>query len=257
MVIHGNLMRTGLVLAVCGLMGCGEDADGTPASTSKLYPVIGCETIDPAACDVNATACQEKLLKLAACMRGSEPGELPPVTHMTADQYAAALEAEAATEEPAPEAPNVAATLALLGLAEPGALETGAAVMRRATSLAAFYRDDKNDIVLIDQPGVQPADSNSALLHELVHALQDRESDLSAYKQAHFDGASDAFLATDAIVEGEARLHEYVYAISLLGYDPHTVDLDTFFQNLLADDEPHFLDEPSPILLAPYVFPYD
>jgi hypothetical protein len=250
-------MRTAGALALCGLMGCGENSDGTPAGAPKPYPVIGCETIDPAACDVNATACQDKLLKLAACMRGSEPGELLPVTHMTADQYAATLEAEAATEAPAPEAPHVAVTLTRLGLAEARALDSGASVMRQSTEVAAFYRWDSKDIVLIDRPDVTPLDSNGALLHEFVHALQDRESDLTAYARAHFDGPADALLATDAIVEGEARFHEYVYALSLLGYDPHTVNLNTFFGNLVANDEPLFLDEPSPILMAQYVFPYD
>jgi len=257
MLIQRKLMRMGLTLAVCGLTGCGDNADGTPPSATKLYPVIGCEAIDPAACDVNATACQDKLLKLAACMRGSEPGELLPVTHMTPDQRAAELEASAALEQPGPEAPHVAATLMRLGLAEPAALEPEAGIMREVTNVGALYRNDSKDIVLIDRPGVKPIDSNIALLHELVHALQDRESDLTAYKRAHFDGPGDAILAADAMIEGEARFHEYVYALSLLGYDPHTVDLDTFFQNIVTNDEPLFLDEPSPILMAPYVFPYD
>jgi hypothetical protein len=257
MVIHGVFTRPWLALVAFTLMGCGEDSDSPPASAPKLHPVIGCETIDPAACDVRSAACQKKLLALAACMRGSDPGELPPVTHMTADEYAASLEADAGTAEAPADLPHLDATLALLGLAEPGALDPEASVMREASSVLAFYRDDSHDIVLIDQPDASAVDSSSTLLHELVHALQDRESDLTAYKQAHFDAPSDAFLAADAIVEGEARLHEDVYLLSLLGYDPQAIDLGGFFRNIVAADEPLFLDLPSPFLMAPYLFPYD
>jgi hypothetical protein len=248
-----------LALTVSGLAGCGDDRDGSPpAGTSKrYYPVIGCESIDPAPCDVNATACQEKLLNLAACMRGSEPGELPPITHMTVNEYAASLREEVAQTKPSPDVPHVAATLTLLGLAEAGALDTDATVMLLSQSVAAFYRDDSDDVVLIDRPDADPIDSNATLLHELVHALQDRESDITAYKLAHFDADSDAFLAADSVVEGEARFHEDVFALSLLGLDPRTIDLTTLFENVAAQDEPAFLAEPSPILVAPLVFPYD
>jgi hypothetical protein len=246
-----------MAFAACALIGCGKDDESSPAGVKKLYPVVGCESIDPTPCDVDATACQKKLLNLAACMRGSEPGELPPVTHMTVDAYAASLRAEAAQAEPDAEMSHVEAMLVLLGLAEPAALGTDADVMRAAASTLAFYRDESDDIVLIDHPDADPIESNGTLLHELVHSLQDRESDITGYRKAHLEGSSDAFLAADAIVEGEARFHEYVFDLSVLGYDPRNVDLDVFFKNIVAGDESAFLDEPSPITVVQYVFPYD
>jgi hypothetical protein len=238
-------------------MGCGEDDESSPAGAPKLHPVVGCESIDPAPCDVDAPACQQKLLRLAACMRGSEPGEVPPVTHLTVDEYAASLEDEAAHAPPDDAALHTDATLVLLGLAEPEALGADADISRAAASTLAFYREDSDDIVLIDHPEVDPIESNGTLLHELVHALQDRESDLGAYRKAYFDAASDTALAADAIVEGEARFHEYVFDLSLLGYDPRNIDWRRFFDNIVAADESAFLDEPSPITVVPYVFPYD
>src|SRR5688572_23427436 len=82
--------------------GCGDEGGGPPAPGVKLHPVPGCETIDPAPCDVFDAACQTRLLALAACMRGSAPGALPPVSRMTEAEFVQLLTAELLAEQPAP-----------------------------------------------------------------------------------------------------------------------------------------------------------
>jgi hypothetical protein len=255
--MNGVRMRACVVLAALELWGCGG-GDEPKASAPTIYPVIGCEWVDPKPCDIQTTACQNKLLTLAACMRGSEPGLLPPITHLTVADYTAQLQAEAAMAVPDPATPHLDAALALLGAAQPGDLSDEAGIARAAAGVLAFYRDDSDDIVIIDRDDVDRNDANATLLHEFVHALQDRESDLTAYRNAHLtDGTFDEFLATDAMVEGEARFHEYIYAISLLGHDPRKIDFKKFFQAIVEQDESYFLDEASPATAAPFVFPYD
>jgi hypothetical protein len=256
-VTNGASQWAWLALACCSLLGCGGDDDnGTPSRTS-LPPVIGCEAIDPAACDIQTTACQSKLFELAACMRGSEAGELPPITHVSVADYTSSLEEDAAMTQPGPEIPHIEAALTLVGLAEPGALSADASVMLQATSVLASYRYESKDIVIIDRNDMDQVDASATLLHELTHALQDRESDLAAYAEAHFDAPSDAFLAADSVVEGEARFHEYVYTVSAMGYDPHSYHFDRLFQGVVSEDETGLVELPAPYVLAPYVFPYD
>ena len=84
--------RFTLVLVVATLVGCGStDDEGASLGKPPRYPVPGCESVDHAPCDVRTTSCQTRLLALAACLRGEEPGELPPISHMSEAQYAAYL----------------------------------------------------------------------------------------------------------------------------------------------------------------------
>ena len=66
---------------------------------------------------------------------------------------------------------------------------------------------------------------------QLVHALQDRDQDLPTWYDAHTD-TYDAALAAMSVVEGEARLEEKRFAVSVLGLDPSTVDSRQAFRQL-------------------------
>jgi hypothetical protein len=59
-----------LLVALASAAGCGGDG-GRPADPAP-FPVPGCESIDPTACDVRTTPCQMRLFAMAACLRGDQ-----------------------------------------------------------------------------------------------------------------------------------------------------------------------------------------
>ena len=251
-----------LLLAGLGAVagGCGDDGRSPgpgPGATIPLHPVPGCEAIDPAPCDVLMTNCQTRLLELAACMRGSSPGELPPVSRMTEAEFAQYLTAELLAEEPPPNLNNLENGLAMLGLVAPGGFAPSSMAAARAAFVWGFYRSDVDDIVLIDRglPG-DDIDVNGVLLHEFVHVLQDREQDLPTWYDAHTSTYDDT-LAAMSVVEGEARLHQQRFGVSLLGLDPMTVDLSKHFDNAASLAERWVREQPSPYLASYSGFPYE
>jgi hypothetical protein len=258
-VIRGVSVRMVALFLACALLGCGEASDrkARPSPNPSLHPVIGCEGIEPSACDIGDSECQQKLLSLAACMRGSPDPVLPPVSHITQDELRTQLEDQVATVEPNPDTQHFDAALELLGLAEPGALDVDASIDLVVANIAAFYRDDADDIVIIDRDDVDPQAASAILLHEMVHALQDQESDLTAYLETHYTSTLDRYLAAAAMVEGEARFHEFVFTGSMLGYDPRRIDWDALFQSAVDYDKEQLVMQASPITLAPYTFPYE
>lgn len=253
-------MKQGTVALLFGaalvLAGCGGDKDdelGPP----KRYPVPGCESFDPAPCDVLTSGCQLRLYGLAACLRGSDPGDPPAVLVMTPDQLQAELEAAAAAREPDPHISQWESAYGMLGLIQPGALEQTAQIASEVSFIWGRYVEATKIVEVIDHgSNTTPETSSSVLLHEFVHALQDRESDLVSYTHAHGQ-TYDSSLAADAIIEGEAQFHQERYLASMLGFDPHGVDWDLLFQNGVDYAESKLVAGPSPLTLANQYFPYD
>src|SRR5204862_1879005 len=107
------------------------------------------------------------------------------------------------------------------------------------------YSDTRKDILIIDHGADFDDESASpVLVHEMVHALQDREVDLTQFKTT-FAKTDDSSLASRSIIEGEARMHETRYRASVLGLDPADVDWTRRFDNAVALDQKFLLMEPS------------
>ena len=249
----GPLTRSSIaVLSLSLLCACGESADldlapGTPGP----WPIEGC-AFDYRPCDVRDDACQREKLELTACVRGNEAGPLPPVSVMTAAEF----DAFVASESPRPDPDYWEDVLVMLELAEPGAL--GAKRLRRrvAGEVGAFYRWDEDDVVLIDRGG--PFDDvgmNAILVHEFVHALQDREVDLRAYADAH-DDDDDTFLAARSVYEGEARLWEDRVRAAMLGLDVEAIDWENRLNELVLRGESWLLEQEGALLAASELVPY-
>lgn len=67
-----------LLTALVPLACSGSDeTDAGRLGQPPRFAVPGCKTLDHSACDVRTTLCQTRLLELAACLRGDEPGALP------------------------------------------------------------------------------------------------------------------------------------------------------------------------------------
>ena len=113
------------LLCVASVAGCGDAASiGDP----PLHPVPGCEAINPAPCDVRTAPCQTRLLSLAACLRGDQPGTLPPITVMTESAYAAYMNDLVATRKPSPHIAAWESAFALIRLVQPGAFSPATTV---------------------------------------------------------------------------------------------------------------------------------
>ena len=251
-------MRSALAsLALAALALTGACGDERASTNTGIRRVPGCEQLEDAPCDVRTASCQQRLFQLAICLRGDQPGDLPPISVVSEADFAAMLTAEAAAS-PAPA--NLATrdwALSALKVIAPGALTPSAITAESTKATLGEYRPSTKDILVIDH-GAAFDDSSASpvLVHELVHALQDREVDL-AKVDATIVWSQDASFAATAIVEGEARMHETRYRAALAGYDVQDTDLMKHFENAVTLDQNDLLSASSPLTKTRMRFPYE
>lgn len=253
--LRGSLAAAALAGAMApSLAGCGDG--GTHAAVSR--PVPGCEAIDHTPCDVRVMSCQARLFALAGCLRGEVPGDLPPITVVSEADYAAMLNMEAAASPSSPHLATWDWALSSLQLIQPGGVSAQTTISEQVKFILGRYRGGSHkDIQIIDHGATFDAESASpVLVHEMIHALQDREVDLTQF-HATFGSTSDSALAARSITEGEARLHETRYLASALGLDPAQVDWTRRFENAVTRDEQSLLKETSPFTATSRAFPYE
>jgi hypothetical protein len=243
------------LIALALLAGCGDGGSG--GGSRPLRPVPGCERIDHRPCDVRDAACQTRLFALAGCLRGEDPGSLPPIAVMSEADFAALLTSQAAMRTPSPHRATWDWALSALELIQPGDLGTDAMIAQSVKFLWGIYRFDSKDIVIVDHGAAFDSESASpVLVHELIHALQDREVDLTQFENT-FAKSDDSSLATRSMFEGEARMHETRYYASILGLDPAEIDWMRRFETSLGLDETYLLMQPSPYTATSTRFPYE
>jgi len=249
-------MKQLCLLLVSLAVGCGSSDADAPLGPPVLHGVPGCESIDPKRCDVRLPDCQQRLLSMAACLRGESALEPPAIQVLSEADYASSLARELGAQVQDPNSELIEAGFSLLGLIEHGALSTQARAEDYAKFAAGIYRNDTKDILIIDHGEAFDAEAVSpTLVHEFVHALQDRDLGLSAFKaQAN---SVDESWAYSAMIEGEATLHETRYGAAMLGLDSTEVDWNAHFQNALAHDEQSLLEEASPYRASYKYFPYE
>jgi hypothetical protein len=239
------MKRFFLAASVVFVSACGADDEsglGAPAA----YPVPGCEAFAHGPCDVSGAACRERLMELTACLRGTDPMPVPPVTLMTVADYVARANAEIAANPP-PDPNHYERALALLDLVAPGELSP-AMLRAEDVTVLGYYRSAEDDIVLVDhgEPDEGYAISASqVLVHEFVHALQDRDVDLAAAREEHVT-SFDGYLGYASVVEGEARLHETRYEASLLGLDSSRIDWAERYASVVEYGEEYVLGGDAP-----------
>lgn len=245
------------LLLVPFAVGCGASDEGqAPLGPVMLHAVPGCESIDPARCDVRLPECQQRLLSMAACLRGESVMDPPVILVVSEADYASELAAELAPQMEDPNNAPIEAGLNLLALVERGSLSAQSRAKDYAKFVGGVYRDDTKDVLIIDHGESFDAEAVSPLLvHEFVHALQDRDIGLSAFKAQAT--TTDESWSLSAVIEGEANLHEARYAAAMLGLDSTQVDWTAHFQNSLANDEQRLVGEASPYLASYKYFPYE
>jgi len=97
------------------------------------------------------------------------------------------------------------AALFLIGTDE-DSIETQSA--NRNNTVAGFYSPGRDAIVLVSDSPRPQLDSERTLAHELVHALQDQQFDLSLSETPR---TRDAYNARNGLIEGDARAVEREY----------------------------------------------
>lgn len=245
-----------LLAGLAGLAGCGSSTpDDAPAlEPVAVTPIPECPKLDPSACDIREAVCQAKLWEVAQCLRGISGEELPPIQLMTSEAYAAEW-SMSLPDEAAPELQVYESGLAMLGLLKLGAFENDTYISQVLSWLGGVYRDETRDIVIIDRGETEVRELarheawralSATLVHEFVHALQDREINLQEYSSAH-SSSSDASWAAQAVVEGEARLLEMHYWAAAAGIDTRQLDWGEHFENISLQQAAARLAEPEPL----------
>ncbi len=234
--------------------GCGDDK--SLGNTPPHYPVPGCESFDTPACDIRASDCEARLFALAACLHGGDPADMPPTMVMSTDDYHAYLEAQVAQQMPDPEQDHFEAAYEALGLTTAEALDPETEITNRVNAIGGFYDWNTKQVYVIDHgTNSTPETTSPVLLHEFVHSLQDREVDLTSFHALH-DATYDAWLAADAIVEGEARFQEQRYMASMLGLNPETLDFASLYSESIESAEEQLAQSDSALTAALELYPY-
>lgn len=248
--------------AVWLLGGCGEEERPPPLRDGYAQPVAGCEDFSYRSCDILEHDCQRELFQLVACLRGGEarPTEPPPVRLLSESEATAAV-LDSATE-PATAAVDgqfeaMVRALELLGTLEPGLLGAESEVLEvTIASALALYVPATAEVIVIDRgEPLTDLEANGVLAHEFVHALQDQEHDLGRFDQEPAQD-SDRALAHSAMIEGEATLYELLFSLAYSGRALDHVDYAGLFANLTGYGDGLALDDGSPMLTAPMIFPY-
>lgn len=216
--------------------------------------VCACDTAtDLRLCDIRQDDCQDDIFYAVQRMRGVpwDPWvERPDMRTITADTYLEELlEAEARrkmnngrTGEPAFD--HYTAALELLGLINPDRAPTAEAETR-VDNVAAFYTYADKRVTIIDHgTPLSPEWATQVLAHELVHAAQDRELDLTRFGLAQ---THDGDLARQAIVEGEARLYELLVAIEAQQLEWSVQHFDAFHAGVLERAKMRVFNDESPV----------
>jgi hypothetical protein len=123
-----------------------------------------------------------------------------------------------------------------------------------AEQAAAYYDPVGKVMVLADW--LTPEQQHAALLHELVHALQDREMSLDQFL-APAPGRGDQLLARQALIEGEAVALSLEVLLKAQGLELQQIpDLSSFHQLAAAQSAGAVFDRAPKFLREQLLFPY-
>ncbi|MCU0687756.1 MAG: hypothetical protein MUF34_36860, partial [Polyangiaceae bacterium] len=245
------------LLLATATAGCGSDGDEAAGPTPPYVtpvPVAGCESFSYAACNIVDTACQTQWDTLVGCLRGAPSGPGVPVRVISEADFAAELRQGGG--EPHPNLAHWERALTQLGLVTLGAYTDDEAPDGYVTNVNAYYSLQTKSITVIDHG--RPSDGigvNATFAHELVHAAQDRELGLQAYRDTYAT-SFDSALASDALVEGEAELYAAFVSAALNGIDLTAIDLASLFAARAEHRLTWALEQDSTYLAADLSFPY-
>lgn len=240
-------------VALCALFGAAAGCGEAEPPGIFVPPVLeDCPGVPAEACDIRALECQAGILAVTACLRETEPPEMPPVETISVDDYRARLEGRVSTSTAHL---GLEWSVVQLGLAKPQDFWEPSRVEARVDAVAAFYDAGQDRVFIIDHEGERGPDLTASILaHELVHYLQDQEHDLSAVIGNHA-GTHDEYLAVLSLIEGEAELYQHMFLASTWGLPAEVRDYRGRFDVYAKRLEEEVAEDPA-IFVGPAQFPY-
>jgi hypothetical protein len=240
------------------LVACSGDDHPGPVAVGRALPE--CPEHDYATCDSRTPACQQRLLALAGCVYGVATPPDVPVRVVSEEQLIEELNAgsdEEPSEDDTADLVNVERTFVDLGLLQPGQLtEGGGSAAQIVANIDGVYQDAERGIALVDR-GVarDDAEADALLLHEFVHAIQDAEQDLSAWRE-QYPTSIDSSLALRTVTEGQATYAQFRVLLAMTGRDLDRIDWDRTLANFSDQLITEAFDDPSPYFASITTFPY-
>jgi len=240
--------KIGAALFLTASLGC-------QSSAPAIVSLEECPDLDFTPCDRQTTACQERMLAIAACVYPVDAKSPSVRVHvMTEEELASTLGAEL-DETDAATLPHLERALGDLALVKPGDLTAhGGETAGIAARIGGIYRSKKLGIALVDRDADTEAEKDAELIREYVLALEDAQYDLAAWQEQH-PSTIDARLALRSVTEGQATFVQYRVLSAFEGYDAHDIDWITPFENLRSQRPTAVLGDDSPYLAATAGFP--
>jgi hypothetical protein len=232
----------------------GSASATTTAPTHLGYRIdLACKALGPIGCDVRDETCQKRLFYLAQCV-SARSGVRPPVRFISEEasrqkrlsHRARASNARAGLEQ----------AVHVLGLGRaPGTGDRPAP--EGGVGANAYYAPQERVVFFVGDDAL-PYDSEIAVLilvHEYVHAIQDRKGELLRAQSGRDTRSFDQDLTVWSAFEGEATLYEEVVRAFLHDLDPQTWVLERLAARTAASDDA-ILRQGRPLESSLATFPY-
>lgn len=217
------------------LAGCGDD-----------------EPLPDLPCDIRARACQRAVFEATAALREQGRARLPDIRVITRAQFAEETRSGSRAQRPSRRSQVVEGALRLIAFLPANTTVSGAADEASIAGVAAYYHKLDKAVTIIDDAAADPVSGTYTLAHEFVHVLQDQREGFDRLDEPALN--SDARLAVDALVEGEAVVVSNLLRDQLAGRGPR--DTTGFYDQLLAAFLEEIAASPAPFTHATLTLPY-
>jgi hypothetical protein len=197
---------------------------------------LECKKLAKSACDVRDDSCQTRWFELARCMSGHDAVR-PPLRFIS--QAVSRSKRREHRAQPSSSSAELERAARVLGLGEglddsassADSSENGRRSEReRGLGANAYYAPRERVVFFVADAATLYADEGVALtlMHEYVHALQDRNGELLAVRNARSPRTFDQELTAWSAFEGEATLYEEAVRAFIHDRDPRTWLLERF-----------------------------
>jgi hypothetical protein len=204
--------RWGALLCVLAF-GCGSDAPPPPGAAKPIAELLRC--------DITERDCQERIYASVAERLASDPRDPPPIRTISVSEYEEELR-EIFVPEDYSDAEPTSRGLRLMGLMTEGSTNLIDAQIENLVSwVGAYFSSVDGTITVIDRD-YDDISGQALLAHEFVHAIQDRDFDFDVINAGV--ELEDNFLATRAVIEGDADHNSIAWAFELLETPLTTAD---------------------------------
>jgi hypothetical protein len=243
-----------LALAVAVLLPAAARAQAPPVETAPAEPPAA-RAPAPGPAELEAVA--GPLFHRLAALRGlAAPGDPPPIVARSREETRRFMEQELDRRYGGPRVEAERKGMAAWGLI-PGDYDLRGLFLDLLQEQVAAYYDPRARVMAIGS-WLRPEQQEAALLHEMVHALQDREIPLAGYLAVE-PGKGDQLLARQALIEGEAVALSLDLLLRAQGLDLATIpvpDLGSVRAKIAAASAGPAISAAPPFLRELLIFPY-